>query len=285
MKPIAQGIWTVLLALSCLLGAPAGAADSAVGIVLDVQGGGELLDRGQASRLQLLSYLRPGTQLRLDSGAHASVSHYRARLIYQLSGPLLAVIDDNALRVLQGAAPVSKSLAEKVVQAALSPGTGPAAFKMRVLGQELKLLGPRQGSAVLATRPTFRWEAGEPASYQLLLERADGQPVLQVRTDNPSWQPDAAQALSPGQSYRWTVRYQSAVDGEQLSASAQFSVLSEAERASITAMRPGADAGIDELVLYATVLQNRQLWEEARLVWGEIAARRPDLSQAGSLAR
>lgn len=279
----------MLLLACCLLGAAAHpaarAADEVVGMVLDVQGGGEVIDQGQASRLQLLGYLKPGAQLRLDAGARASVSHYGARLIYQLNGPLLAEVDRGALRVLKGAAPGTKSLAEKVVQAALGANTGPAAYKMRAVMQELVLLGPRNGSVVLGTRPSFRWESSEPATYQLTLESADGKPLLQIKTDNPGWQPADGQALASGQGYRWSVSYTSAVDGVQHSATAQFSVVGEAERASLAALRPGADAGVDELVLYATLLQNRQMIDDARLVWAEIAARRPDLSKAGSLAR
>lgn len=275
----------MLVLACCLLGAAAHAADEVVGMVLDVQGGGEVIDRGQASRLQLLGYLKPGAQLRLDAGARASVSHYGAKLIYQLNGPLLAEVDRGALRVLKGAAPATKSLAEKVVQAALGANTGPAAYKMRAMMQELVLLGPRNGSVVLGTRPSFRWESSEPATYQLTLESADGKPLWQIKTDNPGWQPADGQALASGQGYRWSVGYTSAVDGVQHSATAQFSVVGEAERASLAALRPGADAGVDELVLYATLLQNRQMIDDARLVWAEIAARRPDLSKAGSLAR
>lgn len=278
---------TLLWLLCCLAGAAnaAAAADEVVGMVLDVQGGGELIDKGQPSRLQLLGYLKPGVRLRLDSGARASVSHYGARLIYQLNGPLLAEIDAGALRVLKGAAPATKSLAEKVVQAAVGANSGPAAYKMRAMQQQIVLLGPRNGSVVLGSRPSFRWESSEPALYQLTLQDADGKLLLQISTDNPGWQPADGQALASGQSYRWSVSYTSAVDGAQRSASAQFSVVSEAERASLAALRPGADAGVDELVLYATLPQNRQMIDDARLVWAEIAARRPDLSKAGSLAR
>ncbi|GJJ00725.1 hypothetical protein RugamoR64_12630 [Duganella rhizosphaerae] len=279
-------IRVVLLAAACALaGAPARAAEEVVGMVLDVQGNGELVRNTQHSKLQLLNYVKPGEQLRLDAGARASVSHYGAKLIYQLTGPVLAEVDPGAIRVLSGTALATKSLAEKVVLAALSPNTGPAAFKMRAIMLDVTLLGPKNGTLALNTRPQFRWEANEATSYTFTLERADGAVVAQFKTDASAWEPPPAAPLAYGQSYRWSVAYTSAVDGEARQATAQFQVASEAEHASLVALRPGAGAPIDEWVLYASLLQNRQMLDDARAVWQEIAARRPDLSKAGSLAR
>lgn len=274
-----------LLAAACCLPPAVAAAEEVVGMVLDVQGSGEILRKGQGSKLQLLNYVKPGEQLRLDSGARASVSHYGAKLIYQLSGPVLAEVDPGAIRVLSGTAAATKSLAEKVVLAALSPNTGPAAFKMRAIMLDVALLGPKNGTLVLGTRPQFRWEASEATAYTFTLERGDGTPVLQFKTDALGWQPPPATPLDYGQSYRWGVAYTSAVDGEPRQASAQFQVAAEAEHAALEALRPGAAAPIDEWVLYASLLQNRQMLDDARAVWQEIAARRPDLAKAGSLAR
>ncbi|MFA9215794.1 MAG: hypothetical protein ACEQSK_01690 [Sphingomonadaceae bacterium] len=276
--------WRSLLLSFCLLQAAAARADGVLGLVLDVQGGAEVVLPGPSSRLQLLSYLKPGMQLRLDRDGRASLSHYGARLIYQLSGPLLAEVDRDGVRVLQGAAPSTRSLAEKVVAAALGANTGAAAVRMRMV-QDITLLGPRHGSVVLSRQPYFRWESSEAASYQVTLERADGVLLAQANTDRLNWQLSAGQALEDGQSYRWRVSYRSDRDGELHQASAQFSVVTAPERASVAALRPEADAGIDELVLYATLLQGRQLLDDARAVWAEIAARRPDLSKAASLAR
>lgn len=272
--------WLGLAPLLALAAAP----DEVVGMVLDLQGNGEMVRQAESGKLQLLNYIKPGAQIRLEAGARLSVSHYTAKLIYQLTGPLQAQVEADKIKVVKGAPAQTKSLAEKLVVAALNPNMGPAAFKMRGSLQEISIVAPSNRTALLTTRPSFKWEADEPASYQLVLEEQPERPVLSARVDSPSWELPAGLALEYGKSYRWTVSY-SAADGKLRSAGAAFSIASAAEAENLLALAPAAAAGIDEWVLYAAVLQDRRMLDDARAAWRLIAARRPDLAKAQSLAR
>lgn len=277
----------LVLALCQLMMAGAARAagpDDVVGMVLDVQGSGELLRSGRSSKLQLLSYIKPGAQFKLEAGSKASLSHYGAKLIYQLVGPVLAEVGEDGVKVLSGTPASTKSLAEKVVAAAVHPNMGAAAFKMRSLGQEIAIQSPINRSVQLGARPRFQWSVPEPASFQLILTEAPERVVAKATVEGSTWELPPGTTLAAGKEYRWSVSY-TAPDGQQRSAAADFTVASQADADAMRALKPGAGAAVDEWVLYAAILRDRQMLDEARQVWRDIAAQRPDLTTAHTMAR
>lgn len=263
---------SMMFAMSIASAAPV----ATMGMVLDLQGNGELLRKGESSKLQLLSYVQPGVQLRLAAGAKASVSHYAAKQMYLLIGPVLVQIDADQIRLIEGATLVSKPLSEKVVTAALNPNVGPAAFRMRSV-QQIMLVAPANGGSVVSTRPQFSWDANEATRYEIELVELPDRQVAREFVEAPRWDLPAKLSLEYGKSYRWTVSYTSAVDGKMRSAQSSFKVPAKTEIDATLALVPGKDAAIDEWVLYATILRDRQLLDEARTVWRRIATQRPDL--------
>jgi hypothetical protein len=254
-----------LLAQACAA-APAGA-----GLVLDLQGAGELVYKGERSKLKLLDYLQPGAQVTLAAGSRASLSHYAAKQIVRLTGPVQVEVDASGVRHLSGTPLQGASLAEKTVTAALHPNLGPAAFKMRAVPQ-IVVRAPANGGSVLGTRPVFRWDANESATFTVDLMELPERQVAQGKV--------SVLELAYGKSYRWTVSYTSATDGKMRSAAATFSLPSKTDADMIAALAPPADGGVDEWVLYATILKDWNLHDAAGEVWSRITTRRPDLGHA-----
>lgn len=266
----------------------AGPAD-VVGMVLDVQGSGEVAQKGRddkesIGKLQLLGYVKAGAKIKLEAASKASVSHYGARLIYQLTGPAVAEVSADGVKVVSGKPAVTKSLAEKIVQAAVNPNLGAAAFKMRALGQEIAMLSPSNRSKQVNPRPRFQWSAPEPGTFQVTVTELPDTVVQRASVDGMVWDLPANVRLEQGKSYRWSVTG-SAAEGQQHSASAEFAIATQAEADAVLALRPAAGAGVDEWVLYAAILRDRQMLDEAREVWRLIASERPDLASANPLAR
>lgn len=265
-----------LMALWCSAGV---AAPATVGMVLDLQGPGELSYKGERTRLKLLDYLQPGAQLTLAAGSKASVSHYASKVIYRLAGPVQVEVEAGAIRHLSGTAPQTSSIAEKTVTAALHPNLGPAAFKMRAVPQVV-VRAPANGGSVLGTRPVFRWDANETASFSIDLMELPDRPVAQGTVNVARWELPPKVELVHGKNYRWTVSYTSATDGKMRSAAATFSLPSKADADMLAALAPAADGGVDEWVLYATILKDWNLFDAAADAWTRIEARRPDLGHA-----
>lgn len=271
------------LALCCLAPAHAG-PDDVVGMVLDIQGGGEIARKGDVRKLQLLGYLKPGARVTVEPGAKVSLSHYGAKLIYTVAGPATVQVDQDKLASVKGSAPTSRSLAEKVVVAALNPNMGAAAFKMRGPAADIRLVSPASQTVLIGIKPSFLWEAAGKQSYQVTVVEKPERHVAQGSTESAMWTLPENVILQAGGQYRWTVSYTGA-DGKLRSASADFSVASEADASTMLTMRPLADAAVDEWVLYASLLRDRNMFEASREVWRAIAAKRPDLAIAQSMAR
>ena len=256
----------LFFSLCCLVLPAHAASDDPVGMVLDL--------RGDAAPLQLLGYVRAGQQIRLGAQASASVSHYGSRLVYQLTGPLQAQVEPNGIRVIKGAPAQTRSLAEKLVRAAVDPRLSPAAVKMRALS-DVTLKAPLNRAVLAGVRPQFSWMA-EGGDYRVQVDELDGKRIASGTSESGSWELPEGVALMPGTGYRWTVT-QADPEGEQASGSATFTVATEAEREAVLALRPAPDAAIEDWVLYAAILDGRRFDEEARAAWRAIAARRADL--------
>jgi len=280
---IKTGLLGMAMALACL--APARAAqDDVVGMVLDVHGAGEIARKGDVRKLQLLSYLKPGARVTVESGAKVSLSHYGAKLIYLVAGPATVQVEQDKVTSVKGAAPTSRSLAEKVVVAALNPNMGAAAFKMRGPAPDIRLVSPSSQTVLIGIKPSFMWESNGKNAYQVTVIEKPERHVAQGTTESAMWTLPEHVALQAGGQYRWTVSYTPA-DGKLRSASSDFSVATEADASTMLTMRPLADAAVDEWVLYASLLRDRNMFEASREVWRAIAAKRPDLAVAQSMAR
>jgi hypothetical protein len=275
-----RSIWVGLAALlMAAAGGVSAAAPASAGLVLDVQGKGEIVQQGARGKLQLLDYLQPGATLTLDAGSKASISHYGAKMIYRLVGPVQVQVEADRLRHVSGTAPVTMSLAEKTVSAALNPNLGPAAYKMRELPQ-ITVLSPASGGSILGTRPQFRWKSGEPVSYQIDLTELPGRQVARAKVDGQVWDLPPGVELVHGKSYRWTVSSIPEAGGKVRTANATFNLPARADAELLAALAPKADAPIDEWVMYASILKEWNMLDEARGAWRHIATQRPDLAPA-----
>jgi hypothetical protein len=255
-------------------------ADGAIGMVLDLQGSGQIKDGGSTSKLQLLSYLKPQMQVSLDAGSKASLSLYATRTVYQVTGPAVVEIAKDKVNVIQGKPPVAKSLQEKLVVAAENVNVTPGAYRMRGLPKQITIATPENISVLLDKRPIFTWNSLEPASYNVVVQDENDKEIASATVGGNSWKLPANVALADGNTYRWTVSFVSARDGKKHSDTGEFSIATKADADAIAELKPAAGAPIEEWILYATMLQNRGMPSEAHAVWQSIYARRPDLQKA-----
>lgn len=260
-------------------------SDGAVGMVLDLQGAGQIQDKGEVSKLRLLAYLKPQMRIVLEAGSKASLSLYATRTVYQLTGPAVVEIAKDRLSLLEGKPPVAKSMAEKLVAAAENANVIPGAFRMRSIAPKLVIVSPENGSVLLDRKPTFSWAGTESASYDIAIYDDANMLVANTKIAGNKWQMPAESMLAGGHVYRWTVSYVSPEDNKVYSTAAHFSLATQAEAAQYAELKPAGEAAIEEWILYASMLQNRRMLGEARAVWEHIVKRRPDLERPQALAQ
>ncbi|MFZ6656676.1 hypothetical protein [Undibacterium sp. TJN19] len=252
-------------------------ADTAVGMVLDLQGSGKIDVNGVSSKLQLLAYLQPRMQITVDAGARASLSLYATRSVYQVTGPAVVTVEKDSVVSLQGQKVVVKAMAEKLVRAAETSNVIAGAVRMRQLPPRILLVTPEANSLLIAKHPAFNWIAAEVAEYEVSIYDLEDKLIVTEKVKENNWQLPEKLVLEDGTAYRWQISYVSPKDGKSYTARAEFRLASKADAASLLDLKPEENAALEEWVLYAAMLQNKRAYAEARAVWQLIARQRPDL--------
>ncbi|MFZ6734332.1 hypothetical protein ACO0LG_20550 [Undibacterium sp. Ji42W] len=259
-------------------------AEAALGMVLDVQGNGKMEVNGTTSKLQLLAYLQPKMQITLEAGAKASLSLYATRSVYQLAGPATVTIEKDGVTSLQGQKAVVRPMAEKLVRAAETSNVIAGAVRMRQVPPRIVTVTPENNSLLLGQRPAFNWISAEAAEFDISIADMDEKLIVSEKTKENNWQLPEKIKLEEGAIYRWQVTYISTKDGKTYTARAEFKMASKAEFTSLNELKPEDNAGIEDWVMYAAMLQSKRAFGEARQAWQQIARQRPDLQKLSEAA-
>jgi hypothetical protein len=265
--------------LAALFLATTTAADGeSVARVTDLMGVATLQD-GDGGNLRVLSRVRAGSDIRLDPGSHITLHFPANRTDYRFQGP-------NTIRVARDAAFGSQSAADirqhNDIGVSLDTGdTDLGAIAMRSLSpqaSDLRLLRPVD-TVVLISRPTdFHWQSGESFDeYQFTLVTASGYPVISLFTDDTSIHLPHGTRLSPGTSYRWTVRAD-AKDGRSIQATGEFSSASTDTEARFFRLATLNGGDISNRVLYSLYLDAMGLHLEAESARRDLEPLRPGIS-------
>ncbi|MFZ6779041.1 hypothetical protein ACO0LD_19615 [Undibacterium sp. Ji83W] len=275
---------TIIVSLVTALTCGLAQAEAALGMVLDVQGNGKMEVNGVTSKLQLLAYLQPKMQITLETGAKASLSLYATRSVYQLSGPATVTIEKDGVTSLQGQKALVRPMAEKLVRAAETSNVIAGAVRMRQVPPRIVAVTPENNSLLLGKRPAFNWISAEAAEFDISISDMDEKLIVSEKTKENNWQLPEKIKLEDGATYRWQVAYVSAKDGKTYTARSEFKMASNAEATSLSELKPEDNAGVEDWVMYAAMLQSKRAFGEARQVWQQIARQRPDLQKLSEAA-
>lgn len=260
-----------------LLAGPAIAADPTA-FVSDVKGDVVLNDAG---RPPFLGELIPGSRLKLAAGAQAAVMFVVSGEEYSLKGPGEFVVGKDSITAASGATPVKRRLVAHadstvIVQASRA---GTASLRMRgARPPQPKPSGPQFPTGKIAQLdPVLRWSGDPSASYEVIVTASSGKQIHAGPVKGTTLKLPAK--LVPGQSYAWSV---ATMGGPP--ADARFEVLS-ADAVNTADRARAATKAFGDRVQLALVLQGLGASEDAKEVWRQLAAERPDVPELAGLAR
>ena len=263
-------VMSTLTAPQTLLGA------EPMAIVTDLQGGAV---SGSGGRLAILAELGAGVELRLDSGAKASVAHFASGRQFDLDGPGAFRLTASGVESTSGGRVTARApLGAAYRDVRLRPArVAQASISMRgnAEGAALQLLSPA-GTWLVENRATFRWAplAGD-GSYRFQLTDNLGNVLYETVTTGHSVTLPESIALQAGRIYAWQVNAK-LPDGRVAEGWTEFGIADADRRARAYSARPAAGAAFGDRVLYALLLDDAGLREAARAVWDELARERPD---------
>lgn len=242
---------------------------------------GEVVMNG-AGRPPFLAELIPGTKLVLGAEASAAVMYVVTGEEYSLKGPGEFVVAREGVKASKGAAPAVRTPAIKPGAATMvqTSKTATASLRMRSAptprAERPGALYP-VNAKVSTLQPTLRWSGEAGASYTVVVTTAAGKEIFRGAAKGNSLRLPAR--LAPAQGYEWTSSLGNAVVAE-----ARFETLPADAIAAADKARAAAKSFPDR-VLLALSLQELGAAQDAKEVWAQLAAERPDIPELKGLAR
>ena len=275
MVPVARPILAAFLLCLALV---ARAADP-VAFLSDIKG--EVVMNG-GGRPPFLAELLPGTKLALGQDARAAVMYVVSGEEYALKGPGEFVVTREGVKASKGAAPSSRVPGLRVSAAAVVDTSKAATASLRMRSApapRADRAGPHYpvNARIATLQPTLRWTGEAETTYSVVVTSRSGKEVYRGAAKGPSLR--LPSRLVAGQSYAWTYSA-----GEAALGDARFETLAADAIAAADRARAGAKSFSDR-VLLAMVLQDLGAAQDAREVWTQLAAERPDIPELAGLAR
>lgn len=258
-------------ALACAAGA---LASDPPGLVIDVQGEATLAGK----RVAILTGLPPGAEVALSPAARVVVVHTQNGRQFELIGPgafrwtsgRVEIVRPGALRVRDSADAAFGDLrlrTGRIAQASISMRGAPGE-------SGLKLASP-VSTWLLEPPKAFRWQPAPGAGgYRFQLTDSNGKLLYEVRTAATAVELPASIALEAGRTYGWQVQAELA-GGRAVDGWTEFGVAAPDLRTRVDRARPRADASFGDRLLYALLLDELGVREEAGRLWTQLAGERP----------
>jgi hypothetical protein len=253
-----------------------------VALVTDLSGHATLTEGGKTSRLSVLAYLTPGSEIMLDAGGRVVITFFTQPNEYTFTGPSTISIAPDGARALKGQASVPRRLGDEKAAAArkFAPlqmeRTAMASFEMRGSARpQIRLLGP-VNTEILNETPEFSWTTIPGISgYHWALTQSGGNVVLEANVEGGEFVLPRESALRYGANYGWRVDCR-LPSGKTAWAGGEFTVVDADRARRITGLRPAPDAPFSDRLLFAVLLESEGLGYDAQILWRALALERPD---------
>jgi hypothetical protein len=264
----------VILAAGLLVAAAGAWAAEPPGLVIDVQGSATL----GGKRVAILTGLPSGEEIALAPAARVVVVHTQNGRQFELIGPgafrwtggRVEIVRPGELRVRESADAAFGDLrlrTGRIAQASIS---------MRGTAAESTIRLDSPVSTWLLEAPkSFRWQpVAGAAGYRFQLTDSNGKSLHEARTVAAAAELPASVVLEVGRTYGWQVQAELA-GGRAVDGWTEFGVAGPDLRARVDRARPRADANFGDRLLYALLLDELGLREEAGQLWAQLARERP----------
>jgi len=247
-----------------------------IAMVTDIVGKVVTSSDGKQKPLNILDNVSAGMQIDIAEQAKLVLVYLESGKEYAVQGKAIVDIGASQINSKSGQSIQGKDLNKyrdvefkpvNALQAAAEMRSGSSKhIKLRLLSLN--------GVKTLEVRPTFRWQAIQAGlKYQFELFNTEGETLLQKEVLATSLELPQDMNLEPGKIYSWELSTQ-LPNRKRYTNFTDFSVVSEKERKMVNNLRPDDNAPVSELVLYATVLEQLLIRDEALAYWKKIMKKR-----------
>jgi hypothetical protein len=277
-----------MLAAAVLLALPllANAAGAPVAMVTDLKGKGTTAN----APLALLAQLSADSKIKLEAGGSLTLVYLASGKEFLFKGPAEISVGADAATA-GGAQAQTRTLLAAAGGDGLNikpAGMAQASVVMRDANNKAKdkglLLFNPVDTNVLTVRPEFRWKAmGSDVSYRFELLDKSGASLYEETTKQTNLNLPASISLPEGKTLTWEV--EATIGTRKLYNSADFTIMPQAERSKIEALRPSADADFAKRVFFASLLDSQGVYGDATTLWKQLSMERPEDAKLKELAK
>ena len=258
----------------------AGSDQNMVAMVTDMKGS------ISGSKIGILDTLPSESRLKLSRGNSVTLVYLTSGKEYTIQGPAIVIIKDEKPILHSGSVIREHQLLGKQNKIRLKPiGLSYAMVTMRASGQvQLELLS-LNGSKSLTTNLVFRWQTNpvRPGlEYRFELADIDDNKIIDTTVNTTTFSLPENITLKANAAYIWKITMN--ISGRKISKDAEFSTLDLNQSALVERLAPANGAPFSERVVYATLLRQLNLDDEAREYWKTLARERPDNSKLHKMA-
>jgi len=258
------------LILSALLILPTLAMAGPVAMVMDLQG----TATANSKALELLAELDANTSIDISKQSVLTLVYLKTGEEYVLKGPKKAILKEKNLEV------AGKTIAGKTLLASaegLAAGNySQAAIVMRSgkpKKKKLTIYSPIS-TGILETNPTLSWQnMGKGFKYHVEVLSENGDSLFETETKKTSVAIPKSVSLPRKELLNWEV--EASRGSITYYNMADFFIASMADSKQIAAAKPNKNDKFSRKLLYAWLLENKGITDEAQKYWKMLAKERP----------
>jgi hypothetical protein len=249
-----------------------------VAMITDIQGYVMLTHQNKRQPAQILDNLTPGDQIEVTANSKATIVYLDSSNEFLFDQSTL-IIKENKPQLLKGKLLKSNSLL-------INSGHHNVKIKpinvdymmviMRSSNAEAKLkFLTLNGSRTSMQRPLFKWKPiFKGLTYHFELLDNKGSSLLNTWVKGTELMLPEHIHLQSGKTYSWEVSVE-LPNGRAYSNFADFAMISQTEKKRLAQLRPQKNASFSKRLVYATILEQMKLMDDAGAYWKLLAEERP----------
>jgi len=271
MKDLMKKLYLFVLLLLMALTLPAISSAAPVAMVMDIQG----TVTANNNPIELLAELEANTTLVVADKASITLVYLKTGEEYVLTGPKKATLKDQNLEIA-GKAVAGKTLLASA-ESLVSGNFSQAAIVMRSgkpKQKKLTIYSPTS-TRILEANPTLSWQnMGKGFNYHIEVLSENGDSLFETETNNASVKVPKNVTLPRKQLLNWEV--EASRGSITYYNMADFIVTGIEEGKQIEAARPAKNDKFARQLLFAWMLENKGITQEAQKYWQMLAKQRPN---------
>ena len=254
-------------------------ASETVAMITDLTGNVSITRNGVKKEGEILMSVSPGDEVRVKENSRLTLVYFKSAKEYTFPEKSVIKINTETPENKSGSKVASRNLevAKNAKLLSVDGEYSQAAIVFRSARKKpkIKLIRPIN-SRVLDTQPSFEWEPLEKVSeYRFVLIDDSGRTVIETLVNGTSYNLPSENKIVDYVLYTWRVEARLAT-GDVYTNSTTFSLLDDEERGKINRLRPKDDATFSERIVFAMLLEQMGVRDEAYRYWKILSAEKPD---------